>query len=78
MFINYKKLVNQQAELIKEQNLLIKIQDDQYQDISNELYRVKRAYQNLEDKYTKLLEENEKNLKKIKEFKEKKKAKKNE
>ncbi len=71
MFNKYKKI-------IEEQDNLIKIQDEQYQDVSNELYRVKRAYQNLEDKYTKLLEENEKNLKKIKEFKEKKKAKKNE
>ena len=71
MFNKYKKI-------IEEQDNLIKIQDEQYQDVSNESYRVKRAYQNLEDKYTKLLKENEKNLKKIKELKDKKKAKKNE
>ena len=69
MFKKYEKI-------IEEKDNLIKTQDEQYQDVSNELYRVKRAYQNLESEYEKLFEKNEKNIKKIKELK--KKAKKNE
>ena len=47
MFCKYKKI-------IEEQDKLIKIQDEQYRDISYELNRVKRAYQNLEERFSKL------------------------